>query len=184
MITVAPTPTRRPPAAEESSLHRRWRPTGRTAFFGVLLVVFLGYTEMAFQLEWVTRAGRIGPGFFPRIIGGLAVVVTLWAVVDSLRREDTDESGVLEEDTGEGDLGRHPAALLVAVAASAVLVLTLTSLGAILASAVFLFGLLSYLNRGRWLVNVVLSIAVPVGLYLLFQTALNAGLPSGLLPRF
>ena len=35
------------------------------------------YTEMAFGMEWRTAAGRIGPGFFPRIVGGLGLALTL-----------------------------------------------------------------------------------------------------------
>lgn len=172
------------PLTPESQTRRQWRPTHRTAFFGVVLVIFLAYTEMAFQLDWITPGDRIGAGFFPRIVGSLAVLITLFAVVDSLRREAEEDSGFDEDESGEGDLGHHPLALLIAIVASAVFLFTLTSLGAIISSAVFMFGLLSYLNRGRWLMNVALSVLVPLGMYLLFQTALNAGLPSGLLPRF
>lgn len=162
----------------------RWRPTGRTAFFGVVLVLLVGYTQMAFQMDWITSGGRIGPGFFPRIVGSLAVLVCLGAVVDSLRPDVGVEEDLIEEEAGEADLGRHPLTLAGVVAGTAVLWLTLTSLGAIVASAVFLFGMLAYLNRGRWVTNLVLSVVVPLALYLLFQTALNAGLPAGILPRF
>lgn len=170
--------------APGSRARRQWRPTHRTAFFGVVLVIFLAYTEMAFQLDWITAGGRIGAGFFPRIVGSLVVLITLVAILDSLRREAEEDSGYDEDESGEGDLGHHPLALAIAIGASVVFLFTLTSLGAIIASAVFMLGLLSYLNRGRWLTNVALSVLVPLGMYLLFQTALNAGLPSGLLPRF
>jgi putative tricarboxylic transport membrane protein len=162
----------------------RWRPTSRTVFFGILLVVLIGYTEMAFELEWRTQAGRIGPGFFPRIIGGLAVLITLGALVNGLRPGTGDDEVVLEEEVGEGDLGRHPVPLALTVALGVVLLLTLTWLGAIVAGAVFMFGALWFLNPGRRATNAVVSVAVPLGLYLLFQTALNAGLPEGILPRF
>jgi hypothetical protein len=169
---------------EQDSSLRRWRPTSRTVFFGVLMVVLIGYTEMAFELDWSTAAGRIGPGFFPRIIGILGSLICLWAVLDSLRPGVGDDEVALEDEVGEGDLGRHPVPLLLAVVASVVLLVTFVSLGAIIAGAVFMFGMLAFLNPGRWMVNAVLSIAIPLGLYLLFQTALNAGLPEGLLPRF
>lgn len=172
------------PPEPGSETTRRWKPTGRTAFFGVVLVIFLAYTEMAFQMDWITGSGRIGPGFFPRIVGSLAVLIALFAIVDSLRREADEDSGFDEDESGEGDLGHHPLALCIAIGGSAVFLFTLTSLGAIISSTVFMLGLLAYLNRGRWLTNVALSVLVPLGMYLLFQTALNAGLPSGLLPRF
>ena len=169
------------------------RPTGKALFLAVVLVVLVGYTWMAFQeMEWVTAAGRIGAGFFPRVIGVLGIVVTVISLAQALRVRRGDEGAALEEDVGaspedefgSADLGRHPAALIVMVVASVVLVATLTSLGAVLASALFLFAMLWYLNREHLVVNVVLSVALPLALYLLFQTFLNAGLPSGVLPRF
>lgn len=161
-----------------------WHPTSRTWFFGLVLVVLVGYTEMAFEMEWETVAGRIGPGFFPRIIGVLGSLIAVGALVNSLRPGVSTDESAPEDEVGEGDLGRHPVPLLLIVAACAVLLVTLTWLGAILAGALFMLGTLAFLNPGRWLTNVVLSVAVPLALYLLFQTALNAGLPPGLLPRF
>lgn len=168
----------------EQAPTRRWRPTARTAFFGVLLVVLVGYTEMAFELEWTTVAGRIGPGFFPRIVGILGSLICLGVLINSLRPGVGDDEDVLEDEVGEGDLGRHPVPLLLTVVASAALLFTFLWLGAIVAGALFMFGMLAYLNPGRWLLNAVLSVAIPLALYLLFQTALNAGLPDGILPRF
>lgn len=162
----------------------RWRPTIRTAFFGVLLVVLAGYTHMAYQMDWITSGGRIGPGFFPRIIGTLSVLICLGALVNSLRPDVGDEEELLEDEAGEADYGRHPLTLTAVVAGTAVLWFTLTTLGAIVASALFMLGMLAYLNPRRWVTNVALSVLVPLALYLLFQTALNAGLPAGILPRF
>jgi putative tricarboxylic transport membrane protein len=150
----------------------------------VLLVLLVGYTEMAFELEWTTAAGRIGPGFFPRIIGILGSAICLGALLNSLRTGVVDDEDPLEDEVGEGDLGRHPGPLLLAIVAGALLLFTFLMLGAIVAGALFMFGMLAFLNPGRWLVNAVLSVAIPLGLYLLFQTALNAGLPEGILPRF
>jgi putative tricarboxylic transport membrane protein len=126
----------------------RWRPTSRTVFFGLLLVVLIGYTEMAFELEWRTQAGRIGPGFFPRIIGILSVLITLGALLNSLRPGVGDEEVPLEDEVGEGDLGRHPVPLALTVAASAIFLVTLTTLGAIISGAVFMFLVLAFLNPG------------------------------------
>lgn len=154
----------------------------RVAFFAVLLLVVVGYTEMAFELEWTTTAGRIGPGFFPRIIGILAAAICLGALVNSLRGKGEDDVGDAEVEVGEGDLGRHPLLLLAVTAGGAGMVMVFLVLGAVVTGAVFMFLVLALLNRGAWVLNAALSIGVPLGLYLLFQTALNAGLPPGLLP--
>jgi hypothetical protein len=168
----------------EQAPTRRWRATARTVFFGVMLAVLVGYTEMAFELEWTTAAGRIGPGFFPRIVGILGSLICVGALLNSLRPGVGDDEDVLEDEVGEGDLGRHPVPLLLAILAGGLLLVTFVSLGAILAGALFMFGMLAFLNPGRWRFNAVLSVLMPLGLYLLFQTALNAGLPEGILPRF
>jgi putative tricarboxylic transport membrane protein len=72
----------------------------------------------------------------------------------------------------------------VMVVAAAVFVLTLVALGAIVSSALFLFLMLWLLNRSHLVLNIAISLGLPLGLYLLFQSLLNAGLPNGILPRF
>ncbi|TYP80697.1 tripartite tricarboxylate transporter TctB family protein [Blastococcus xanthinilyticus] len=162
------------------------RPTGRTLFLAVLLVVLAVYTQMAFDMEWRTVAGRIGAGFFPRIIGILALAITAYALVVSLLPGAVDGEDELggEEEAGAADLGRHPLPMLVVIGLAALVVIVFIPLGMIVASALFLAAVLFLLNRGRPVMNVVLSLAVPVAVYLLFQTLLNAGLPGGILPRF
>lgn len=168
------------------------RPSGRlagwirpkTVFLAAVLVVLVVYTEIAFGLEWLTQAGRIGPGFFPRIVGVGGVAITLWALVSAIRSPEDDEVVALEDEIGDADLGKHPRLLATMVLAAAVLAATLVSLGAIISSAIFLAVMLSLLNRGRHLANAVIAIGIPLAMYLLLQTLLNAGLPEGILPRF
>jgi hypothetical protein len=159
---------------------RRFHIGARTVFFGVLLVALACYFQMALGMEWRTAAGRIGPGFFPRIIGGAGIVLTLVALAWSLRGEpDVDGEAA---DGGAADLGRHPRTMLLVVAAAASLVAAYTALGAVVAGALFLLGCLWLLNREHPVANAVLGIGFSVGLYLLFETLLNAGLPAGVLP--
>jgi putative tricarboxylic transport membrane protein len=163
---------------------RRWRPTSRVVFFAIMLVVLVGYTEMAFELVWTAPGGRIGPGVFPRITGVLATLITAGVLINSLRTGAGDDEGTVEEEVGEGELGRHPVPLVLTVVLCAGFLFTLTWLGAIIAGTLFMFGMLAILNTGRWVANAVFSLTIPFGLYLLLQTALNAGLPEGILPRF
>jgi putative tricarboxylic transport membrane protein len=162
---------------------RRWHVGPRAVFFGILLVVLAVYFQLALGMEWRTAAGRIGPGFFPRIIGGLGIVLTLVALVGSLRPTGSAEADTdAEAEAGTADLGRHPRTMAIVVAASAALAAVYTVLGAVVAGALFLLGCLWLLNRAHPVLNAVLGIGVATGLYLLFQTLLNAGLPAGVLP--
>ena len=169
------------------------RPMGRfpawvrpkTVFLAVLLVVLAAYTEMAFGLEWRTAAGRIGPGFFPRVVGFAGLALTLWSLVTAVRNPASDDEYVpLEDEVGDADLGKHPRLLALMIVAAGAFLVTLVTLGAIISSALFLFLMLWMLNRGRLRLNLAVAIGLPLGLYLLLQTLLNAGLPNGILPRF
>lgn len=157
----------------------------RTVFFGLLVVVLAGYLQLALGMEWRTAAGRIGPGFFPCVIGVIGLVLALVAVVRSLRAEpeaDGDLGDLPGEESGEADLGRHPGTLAIVVAASVAFAATFVLLGAVIAGAAFLFGCLWLLNRPRPALNTALSLGIAVGLYLLLETLLDAGLPAGVLP--
>jgi putative tricarboxylic transport membrane protein len=63
-----------------------------------------------------------------------------------------------------------------------VLVATYVVLGAVVASALFLFGCLWLLGRPRPVLHAAISVGLAVGLYVLFETLLGAGLPEGVLP--
>ena len=54
-------------------------------------------------------------------------------------------------------------------------------LGFIVATALFLLALLSYTNRGRWVVNIAVATLFPVAAYVLLATLLGARLPAGIL---
>ena len=157
----------------------------KTVFLAILLVVLVFYTEMAFELDWRTAAGRIGPGFFPRVVGILSLLITVGALVGAVRDPEADDEVVaLEDEVGDADFGKHPRLLAVMVLAMAVFAATLMSLGAIVSTAVFLMLMLTMLNRGRPVMNACISIGLPFVMYVLFQSLLNAGLPEGILPRF
>jgi putative tricarboxylic transport membrane protein len=155
----------------------------KLTFLGVLLLVFAVYTEVAMGMEWRTQAGRIGPGFFPRILGFTAIAVTIAAGVrEILARPASVDAVEAAEEAAEPDLGRHPLALVAFIAAAAVFVALFGLLGAALAGVLFLGVTLWFLDPEHHVRAVIIAIAVPVLLYLAFQTGLNAGLPQGILP--
>lgn len=155
----------------------------KVVFLGLVLIALVGYTEMAFALEWRTNAGRIGPGFFPRILGVTALLMTAWALVAAVRAPGSEDEVVpLEDEMGEADLGKHPRLLTIMVLTAAVFAATLVALGAVVSSAVFLGLMLWLLNRSHPALNAAVAIGTPLAMYLLFQTLLNAGLPAGVLP--
>lgn len=155
--------------AAERTLHEG---TGnmRIVFLVVLLAGAIYYTYVAFaDLGFLTRTGRPGPGFFPRIIGVSAIVVTLWTIVDALRdpsRERTDPQRWKD------------VVLLMALAVSYAVLLRL--FGGFIATVIFLGVTLMILNRAQPAKNALLAILIPGGVYLLFDRVLNANMPPAL----
>ncbi|MDN5851480.1 MAG: tripartite tricarboxylate transporter TctB family protein [Actinomycetia bacterium] len=156
----------------------------KVCFLGVLLVVFAVYTEMAFGMEWRTEADRIGAGFFPRIVGVLALVTVLGSLYRELRGSTRVHSDVASGDPEPGQEWprRHPGAVVLMTLAAVFASYWFMVLGAIVTGALFLLGALWFLDPHHRVRAVVLAVTVPVGMYLVFQTGLNAGLPDGVLP--
>jgi putative tricarboxylic transport membrane protein len=153
----------------------RVRPTPLTAFLCVLMAVLAAYTWLAWDMDWRAAAGRLGPGFFPRVIGVAGVVLCAVAAVRSLRR--TERPGEPER----ARRPRHPWPLAAAAAGLAVFLVLFIPLGALFAPALFIFGMSWLLRREHIGRNAVLSVLISVFLYGLFELVLDAGLPEGLL---
>lgn len=173
--------------AERPDGERAGLPVTRLLFLLALTVVAAGYTVMAFDMEWRTDGGQIGPGFFPRIVGVLTVIACLAAIARVLLGGSRSSSSASTADADEeaelgieGD-GRTDARITAAAVGAMVLCyVVFEPLGALLASILFLALVLSVVNRGNYRQNVLVSILVPVGLYLVFEVLLDSGLPPGL----
>ena len=142
----------------------------RIAFLIVMLAGAIFYTYIAFvDLNFMTRTGRLGPGFFPRLVGGAMVVLLIWTIVDA-RRDGTDPAT-----TGSG---WRDVVMLMGLAVLYAVLLRL--FGGFPATLVYLGLTLALINRGRPLQNAVLTVLVPSGIYLLFDRLLNANMPPAL----
>ncbi|WP_114967015.1 tripartite tricarboxylate transporter TctB family protein [Alkalilacustris brevis] len=148
----------------------------RILFLLAILAGGLFYTYYAFNhLAFLSQTGRLGPGFFPRIVGSGIVFLTLISVVQELlRMRATPEGITLRFDNFS------PGALFIILMGVGYLV-ALRFLDAVPATILFLFATLSVINRGRYLQNVLVSVLVPVAIYILFRKFLNASMPQGLL---
>lgn len=138
----------------------------------VLAILFLAacYTYIAFdELSYLSSAGRLGPGFFPRIIGVSLVVLCVFSLY-------ADRTRSLEEE-GASPVWRSAAVLALL---SGILVALLEVLGGLLSMIVFMAAALWILNRGRLLQNALVAVLMPLGIYVVFEIWLNAAMPRGL----
>lgn len=143
----------------------------RAGFLLALLFAAGWYTWTAFtELNYLSSAGRLGPGFFPRWIGSALVALLAYSLLADLRRGLPD-----------GALLPYWRTSAVLALLSAVFVGLLEVLGGLLAMIVFMAGSLWLLNRGRTRQSVLVAVLLPLALYLLFSVWLKATLPQGLL---
>lgn len=138
---------------------------------GVLLFAGL-YSYFAFtELSWLSSAGRIGPAFFPRIIGLTLLALSAWSLAADWRAPG-------------GRLAKGGRAVALLALLSGLFVAALEVLGGLLTMIAFMAAALTIFNRARPLQNALLALALPAGLYLLFKVWLNAGVPRGMLLPF
>ena len=146
----------------------------RIAFLAVLLAGALFYTYVAFvDFNFLTRTGRLGPGFFPRVVGISAILVIAWALVDELRLRTEPE--------GDASSWRDAVTLMALAVGYAVL---LRLFGGFIATVIYLGLTLTIINPGSHIKNALIAVLVPGGVYLLFDRLLNANMPPALINLF
>jgi hypothetical protein len=141
----------------------------RVVFLLALLAGSLFYTWYAFaELSFLSRTGRLGPGFFPRIIVVSLVALCLLCLARDIRRARADNMGSAYWPT------------IGAIAAlSAGMIWLFTLVGGPLAMGLFLFAALSFLNRGHLVQHAAIAVLLPTGISFLFDVWLNASMPDG-----
>lgn len=143
----------------------------RIVFTVTLLLLSVGYAAFAFaDLNFLSPRGRIAPGFFPQIIGGLLVAFTLYNTIVEFRNRDADETISVD----------FPITIGVVVMLAG-FIMASHWLGALPGMILFMLVTLSVLNRGNHLTNVLVGILLPVGMFVLFRYSLNAAMPPGMI---
>jgi putative tricarboxylic transport membrane protein len=139
----------------------------------LLAILFLAgcYTYIAFaELSYLSSAGRLGPGFMPRIYGVALVGMCVFSLYADARDASADEAL---------SAGWRSAGVLALL--TGVLVLLLELAGGLVSMIVFMAAALGFFNRGRPLQNALVAIILPVAIHVVFSVWLRASMPRGLL---
>ncbi|WP_440805462.1 tripartite tricarboxylate transporter TctB family protein [Pseudomonas syringae] len=141
-------------------------------FAAVLLMACLGLALMAWPYQAPFSYEPVGPRAFPLLMLGLMGAALLYLLIRPTAIVHTEEEPALDHET------------LVKIGLCIALLLIFAGLfeplGFILSS--ILIGIpMARLYGGRWLPSVVVVIVMSVGLYLLFDKAMDVPLPLGLL---
>lgn len=131
------------------------------------------------QLPRLDIGDPLGPKAFPRLLTLGLLITAFILLLEILRSRKKGEAG-----TGEK---REPAdyrAFMIVAAVTGWTVLyflVFEPLGYVVATTVYLFALMAYFNRGRWLANGLTSVLFCIGSYYMFQL-LGVSLARGVLP--
>ena len=141
-------------------------------FASVLLLVCVGLALMAWPYQAAFSYEPVGPRAFPLLMLGLMGLGLIYMIVRPTPVVHSEEDPQLDRDT------------LLKIAVCVVLLLifagTFEPLGFFLSS--ILIGIpMARLYGGRWVPSVVIISVMSVGLYLLFDKAMDVPLPLGLL---
>ena len=141
-------------------------------FASVLLLACVGLALMAWPYQAAFSYEPVGPRAFPLLMLGLMGLGLIYMIVRPTPVVHSEEDPQLDRDT------------LLKIAVCVVLLLifagTFEPLGFILSS--ILIGIpMARLYGGRWVPSVVIISVMSVGLYLLFDKAMDVPLPLGLL---
>ncbi|OYQ22024.1 hypothetical protein B7L09_09960 [Pseudomonas mandelii] len=141
-------------------------------FASVLLLACLSLVLMAWPYQAPFSYEPIGPRAFPLLMLGLMGLGLVYMLFRPQPTKHTEEEPALDRDTLV-KIGICVTLLIVFAA-------TFESLGFILSS--MLIGIpMARLYGGRWLPSVVIVTLMAIGLYLLFDKAMDVPLPLGLL---
>jgi hypothetical protein len=144
----------------------------RVAFMLALLAASSAYTWWSFaELSFLSSTGRLGPGFFPRIIGVALILCCLGSLWADRRRIGADRFR-----------SSHWRVVGLLVILNGLFVFALPILGGVLAMVVFLLVTLSILNRGGHARNIAIAVALPAFIHVVFDVWLNATMPEGVVP--
>ncbi|KMN19582.1 tripartite tricarboxylate transporter TctB family protein [Pseudomonas weihenstephanensis] len=141
-------------------------------FASVLLLACVGLALMAWPYQAAFSYEPVGPRAFPLLMLGLMGLGLIYMIVRPTPVVHSEDDPKLDRDT------------LIKIGACVVLLLifagTFEPLGFILSS--ILIGIpMARLYGGRWLPSVAIISLMSVGLYLLFDKAMDVPLPLGLL---
>ncbi len=138
--------------------------------FWTLFALFIGYHSYKLGLGSLNMPG---PGFFFFWTAVFIGVLSLFDLWRSLRVQVEEPGG-----------WTNPAKVILVLSAILIYVLLIEWLGFILVTLLFFLFLLGVIEKRKWSFAILVSFAVTVAAYLVFETALQSQLPKGLLGSF
>jgi putative tricarboxylic transport membrane protein len=153
---------------------------GRSELGVALLLLLLGGWAMvdALRIPDLQTRGPVGPKTVPIAVGILLVVTAVLLAVDVLRGGRGEQEAGEDVDLEHGSDWKTLGLLVVAFVAN---ILLIERLGWPVSGAVLFFGTTFALGSRHLIRNAIISIALSVGTWYLFNLGLGIALPVGIL---
>jgi putative tricarboxylic transport membrane protein len=142
-----------------------------------IIIVAAIYLRADFALPSARIGDPLGPKAFPALVGGGLVLSGLLLLLETWNKRRALRDTRVEPRSGDR---KHVALVLVGMIVwTGVYYYVFESVGYPIATPIFLLGLLSYFNRGRYVTNVLVAVCFTAAVYLLFSILLGVPLPTG-----
>jgi putative tricarboxylic transport membrane protein len=119
----------------------------------------------------------VGPTVFPALVGAGLLTSGLLLLYESHKRARI--AGAASAHSAEGN--GHRLLLLGMAAWTALYYFAFEPVGYLVATPLYMFPMLAYLNRRKWLTNILISLGFALAIYVVFAKFLQVSLPKGLL---
>ncbi|MGZ8209816.1 MAG: tripartite tricarboxylate transporter TctB family protein [Burkholderiales bacterium] len=149
----------------------------RVIFVCTLLLAGI-YFYATEQLPSLEIGDPLGPKAFPRLLGVGLVITALMLLVEIMRAKTKPARAVTQAEPTDPRVYWIIAGVVVWTFAY---FLIFEPLGFLIATSIYLFGLMAYFHRGRWLSAFLTAVGFAVGAYFLFKV-LGVSLARGILP--
>jgi putative tricarboxylic transport membrane protein len=155
---------------------------------GVIVLACI-YLYMDVRLPEVRLGDPLGPKAFPALVGIGLIVSALLLLIERRHKVRIDPLSAAkaaptpdEPGTNPGDGVKHsPLVLVGMVIWTALYYFCFVRVGYLIATTVFLLGLLTYFNRKRYKTNIAVALGFTLVFDLLFSLVLGVPMPAGLL---
>lgn len=146
---------------------------------GSILVLTGVYFWATAQIPTLEIGDPLGPKAFPRLLGIGLLITAVMLFFEIIKNKKIARP----PDTSSPPEAGSTIVVVGAVAATAVFFMSFEFLGYMLSVTIYLLAMTYYFNKkGRWVVNVLISVTYGMASYFIFTKALGVSLPRGLLP--
>ena len=156
----------------------------RIIFVCTLLLAGVYFWATA-QIPSLDLGDPLGPKAFPRLLGAGLLLAAGMLLLEMLRKRRGDDGHGHDDAAPPASMPRWPShqRVIVAVAAwTALFIAAFEPAGFVVATTVYLLGLMTYFNRNRWRMNMLTAVLFSVVSYAVFTRLLGVTLARGILP--